>query len=124
METRGGGGGGYHGGYSERKCYGLVSKKGGGILSTKSENDSLREIRTLPNHVAGRGGDVSQCEAYGRDGNVWPGYERGFTPVILASRDVGECRGERGGGGADSPDRGDSGGGGGIPWRILFERKC
>ena len=66
-------------------------------MSTRNENSSLREIRTLPNHVAHReprGGDVSQCEAYGRDGIVWPGYERGYTPVILASRD-----GESAGGG-------------------------
>ena len=57
---------GYHRGYSERKRYGMASKKGGGgIVSIRSVNDSLREIRTLPNHVADRetmemgGGDVS-----------------------------------------------------------------
>ena len=29
-------------------------RRGGGIASTRSETDSLREIRTLPNHVADR----------------------------------------------------------------------
>ena len=55
---------GYHRGYSERKRYGVASKKGGGgIVSIRNENDSLREIRTLPNHVADReprgGGEMS-----------------------------------------------------------------
>ena len=57
-------------------------------MSTRNENSSPQEIRTLPNHVAHReprGGDVSQGEAHGRDEIVWPGYERGYTPVILAS---------------------------------------
>ena len=55
---------GYHRGYSERKRYGVASirRGGGGIVSIRSDNDSLREIRMLPNHVADReprGGDVS-----------------------------------------------------------------
>ena len=81
-------------------------------MSTRNENSSLREIRALPKprgapRAEGGGGGVSQCEVYGRDGSVWPGYERGYTPVILASRD-GESAGG-GGGGLASPDSGDSG---------------
>ena len=47
----------YHRGYSERKRYGLASKKGRGIVSIRSENDSLRENTYAPKPCGGpRGG--------------------------------------------------------------------
>ena len=71
-------------------------------MSTRNEKFES----TLPNHVAHReprgGGGVSQGDAHGRDEIVWPGYERGYTPVILASS-------AGGGGTLASPDSGDSG---------------